>query len=285
MISAFCPGHITCFFHPVKTDSIFTTGSRGVGIKLSKGTNVIFEERLDNKIVITMNGKHSDCKIVELAIRNIISDEGFDVTVDNDFPIGQGFGMSASSAIAAALCACEYSGKDKKEAYKSAHIADIKGGGGLGDVSGIMCNSHFPVRKRAGIPPYGEVVDLNLKEMSISIAVLDNPLHTKDIIADFQLSEKLVDIGSRCVDSFIKNPSKDSLFHLSNKFSNSTGLETTKVNSAIRKVSKTGNAGMCMLGHSIFTDLDGDELSTLIDDALIIQCISANSMPKITHKG
>ncbi|MCQ2086156.1 MAG: hypothetical protein MJY54_01865 [archaeon] len=261
------------------------TGSRGVGIKLSKGTNVILEERSDNKIIITVDGRSSDCKIAELAVKNIISDKGFDITINNDFPIGQGFGMSASAAIAAALCACEYSGKDKKEAYKSAHIADIKGGGGLGDVSGIVCNSNFPVRKRAGIPPYGEVIDLNLKKTNISIAILGDPLHTRDIISDSKLSEKLIRIGSRCVDLFIKSPSKDSLFYLSNEFSSSTGLETVKISDAIRKVSKVGNAGMCMLGHSIFTDLGEDELNAIIDNASIIQCISSNSMPKITHKG
>jgi pantoate kinase len=56
MSKAFCPGHITCFFHPVRTDDVLTTGSRGAGIRLSKGAFVTLEERSDPKVEITMDG-------------------------------------------------------------------------------------------------------------------------------------------------------------------------------------------------------------------------------------
>ena len=57
MTSVFCPGHITCFFEPVRSNAIMETGSRGVGIKLSKGTTVTLEERSDDRLEVMMDGK------------------------------------------------------------------------------------------------------------------------------------------------------------------------------------------------------------------------------------
>ncbi len=56
MTSVFCPGHITCFFEPVRSNAIMETGSRGVGIKLSKGTTVTLEERSDDRLEVMMDG-------------------------------------------------------------------------------------------------------------------------------------------------------------------------------------------------------------------------------------
>ena len=94
MTFAFCPGHITCFFHPVRTDSVETTGSRGAGIRLSLGAHVTVEERSDSVVEITMDGRPSDAKVTRYVIGKVCPDRGFDVTIENDLPVGQGFGMS-----------------------------------------------------------------------------------------------------------------------------------------------------------------------------------------------
>ena len=280
---AFCPGHITCFFHPVRTGDMITTGSRGVGVKLAQGTYVTMEERSDDKLVITMDGESSECPVTEIAVRNL-SKRGFDIMIENDLPVGQGFGMSASGAIASALCAAEFEGRTEEEALISAHEADIIGGGGLGNVSAITGRCHFPVRAKAGLPPYGSVIDPGLKGMDLTVIVLDGPLRTGDTLSDPDVADRLSRYGSKCVDSFIDDPSKETLFSLSKDFSNDMCLETSLMKEAMSKLRKEGNAGMCMLGHSIFTDLRKENVIELLGDVKAFQCSSTDSMPRIIRR-
>lgn len=280
---AFCPGHITCFFHPVRTGDLITTGSRGVGIKLAQGTYVTMEERSDDRLVITMDGTSAECPVTELAVRGI-SDRGFDIIIENDLPVGQGFGMSASGAIASALCAAEFEERPEDDAFIAAHGADIRGGGGLGDVSAIMGRCHFPVRAKAGLPPYGRVIDPGLKGMDITVMVLDGPLDTGSTLSDPDVADKLARYGSECVDSFMDDPSEASLFSLSKRFSKDMGLETESMKDALSKLRTEGNAGMCMLGHSIFTDLKIGKVRELLGDVSAYQCSSTDSMPRIIRR-
>ncbi len=262
-----------------------TTGSRGVGIKLSKGATVTLEERTDGKIVTVMDGKEADCRITRMAVREIDPERGFDVVIDNDLPVGQGFGMSAAGSVAAALCACEFNGKGLQEAFEAAHRSEIMGGGGYGDVSGITGRSHFPVRSVAGLPPYGKVIDSGLR-MELSVAILGGPLDTGDTLADEKISARIQEMGSRFVTDFITLPSVDSLFNYSKEFSRSIGIETPEITSSLEELRKEGNAGMCMLGHSIFTDLSPDRTKEILGDGVeVIGCRSTDSMPLIIRKG
>ena len=275
MTSVFCPGHITCFFEPVKSNAIMETGSRGVGVKLSKGTTVTLEERTDDKIEITMDGEVCGCDITRAAIL-MSSSRGYDVTIENDLPVGQGFGMSASGAIAAAYCACIIEGKSLDTAFLNAHIAEVVGGGGLGDVSAITCKSHVPIRKEAGLPPEGETVDSGLKFDKLSIAVFGEPLSTGSVLNDKKTSDKLRKFGSSCVNEFIEKSSVDVLFDLSRRFSDEIGLETPVMKKALKKLPR---GAMCMLGHSIFTDAPIDVLEDMGLETY--ECSSTDSLPFI----
>lgn len=284
MITAFCPGHITCFFHPVRSYDPLSVGSRGVGIKLAKGTSVTIEERSDDRIVTIMDGQEADCPITRCAIWNVDPDRGYDVTIENDLPVGQGFGMSASGAIAAALCACENSGKDESLAYRAAHLAEIIGGGGLGDVSGIMGNAYVPIRTVAGLPPIGKVVNSGLN-INVTVAVLGDPLNTGDTLSNKETAKRIQDIGSESVTKFLAGPSVSALYSLSEYFSRSIGLETPAISDALSRLREEGHAGMCMLGHSIFTDLSPRRTREILgEDVLIESCRSTDAMPKITRR-
>lgn len=278
MTSVFCPGHITCFFEPVRSNAIMETGSRGVGIKLSKGTTVTLEERSDDRLDVMMDGKECRCDITRAAIL-MTSSRGFDVTIENDLPVGQGFGMSASGAIAAAYCACTFEDKPLDTAFLNAHIAEVVGGGGLGDVSALMCESHVPIRVEPGLPPEGEIRDSGLRFEKLSLAVLGGPLDTGTTLRDKATSKRIGDAGSKCVKEFIANPNIDSLFRLSRSFSKDVGLETP----ALRKVlSKIPNSGMCMLGHSVFSDCPKDVLEDM--GLEVYECSSVDSMPIICRE-
>ena len=284
MITAFCPGHITCFFHPVKSYDPMSAGSRGVGIKLSKGAKVTLSERSDREIITVMDGVESDCRITKTAIREIDPDGGYDVTIENGLPVGQGFGMSAAGAIAAALCACEITGRKKEDAFRAAHHAEIIGGGGYGDVSGIMRESNIPIRAVAGLPPLGKVIDSGLK-LTVSVAILGGPLNTGDTLSNEETLRRIQENGSRMVTAFIEKPSLKSLFAFSKEFSESIGIETPEISRALAGLRKEGNAGMCMLGHSIFTDLSPTATRRILGkDVRVIGCQSTSSMPRIIRK-
>ena len=284
MITAFCPGHITCFFHPVRSYDPMSAGSRGVGIRLSKGAKVTLRERDDNEIVTVMDGIESDCRITKLAIRDIDPEGGYDVTIENGLPVGQGFGMSAAGSVAAALCVCELKEKGMDDAFRAAHHAEIVGGGGLGDVSGITGHSNIPIRSVAGLPPLGKVINSGLK-MDVSVAILGGPLDTGETLANEDVSRRIQEVGSRLVTKFIEKPSLGSLFSFSKEFSESIGLETPEISRALSELRKEGNAGMCMLGHSVFTDLSPSAARRILGkDVRVIGCQSTSSMPKIIRK-
>ena len=284
MITAFCPGHITCFFHPVRSYDPMSVGSRGVGIRLSKGARVTLKERDDKEIVTVMDGVECDCNITKIAIRDIDPEGGYDVIIENGLPVGQGFGMSAAGAIAAALCACEIKGKKLDDAFRAAHHAEIVGGGGLGDVSGITGRFNIPIRSVAGLPPLGKVINSGLK-MDVSVAILGGPLNTGKTLANEEVSRKIQEVGSKMVTEFIEKPSLKSLFSFSKEFSESIGLETPEISQALSKLREEGDAGMCMLGHSVFTDISPSSTRKILGkDVKVIGCQSTSSMPRIIRK-
>ncbi|MBO4357116.1 MAG: pantothenate kinase [Candidatus Methanomethylophilaceae archaeon] len=285
MIAAFCPGHITCFFHPVRSYDPMQAGSRGVGIKLSKGAKVSLEERSDDKIITIMDGTECDCGITKAAIREIDRTRGYNVIIENDLPVGQGFGMSAAGSLAAALCACEAAGKGIEEAFGAAHRSEIAGGGGYGDVSGIRGRSHVPIRSIAGLPPFGKVINSGLRMKNVTVAVLGTPLNTGDTLSNKETVAKIQEYGSRMVTDFIERSSIELLFDYSKEFSEAIGLETQEMKKALSELRKEGNAGMCMLGHSIFTDLSVKKTKEILgDDVLITECHSVGSLPRIVRK-
>ena len=284
MTSVFSPGHITCFFHPVRTGDPETTGSRGAGLRLSLGTTVTIEERTDRRVNIVMDGRESDAPVTRRVLSMACPDRGFDVTIENELPVGQGFGMSASGAIAAAACACMISDIDIRQAYRLAHVAEVTEGGGLGDVAAIMSGFHQPVRIRPGLPPYGEVRGSGLRIPRLTLAVVGDKLSTAPVINDPDMQSRMCRIGSGMVDDYIRKPSLGRLFSLSREFSTSLGLESEGVRDALNEIAKVAPAGMCMLGHSVFTTLPEDEVREILGDVPVFSA-STSKLPSIIQTG
>ena len=284
MTGAFCPGHITCFFHPVRAGTPRETGSRGAGLRLSSGTRVFVEERSDSRVNVTIDGCESEARVSRELLSGLCPGTGFDITVENDLPVGQGFGMSASGAIALALSLCEITGRDPSEAFLHAHAAEIAGGGGLGDVAAISCCGHQPVRVRAGMPPYGEVIDTGIRFDRLTLVVTGTKLNTGSVINDPGTSRRLCEVGSSMVDSYVEDPSAERLFELSRRFSSSVGLESEDVKRALDAIAPHGPAGMCMLGHSIFTTLSEDEVKEILGEDAMTFAASTSDAPPFTRK-
>ncbi|MCL2786255.1 MAG: pantothenate kinase [Methanomassiliicoccaceae archaeon] len=282
MIKAFCPGHISCFFSPVRTADVMTTGSLGAGIRLDKGTFVTVEERSDRKLVITMDGVVVDARITERTIRSLSPDRGFDVTIENQLPVSQGMGMSAAGAIAAGLCVSLVEGMSEYDAYRAAHIAEVSLGGGLGDVAGIM-GGRQPIRVSAGIPPFGRTID-SMLSMNVTVAMTGPGRDTGTVLSDTCIMNKITEEGARCVSEYLNERTERSLYELSSRFSGSAGLETDNIRDALTILRKDHRASVCMLGGSIFTDASEDSVRSLLGDVEAISCSSSAEGPRIIHR-
>jgi len=266
MISAFCPAHITCFFEPVESTDILSRGSRGAGIRLSEGTRVSISENRSSRIEITMDSIPSEAPVTRKLLEMAAPGRGFDVIVDNCLPVGQGFGMSAAGAIAAALCVGEIEGFDDQEAYRFAHRAEVIMGGGLGDVSGIMGDTPQPVRVVPGLPPIGKVIGTGIDLGELSVVVLGSKVSTSNVLKDQSKYRSICEAGHLAVDEYMKAPSKSSLYSISNEFSSNAGLENNEVHKAINALKSMGiMSGMCMLGNSIFIDSRSKKIIDAID--------------------
>ena len=283
MTKAFCPGHITCFFSPAVSNDVFTSGSLGAGIRLDKGATVTLEERSDPRTEITMDGEACDAPVTRRVIEIMAPGRGFDVTVENELHVSQGFGMSAAGAVAAGLCISSVTGADEFDAYRAAHTAELQMGGGMGDVAGIM-GGRQPVRVKAGIPPFGRVVDTGI-ELKMSVAVLGPPLRTGSVLGDISTMSVIRQAGESCVKEYMNDHSEDSLYRTSSSFSEQIGLETADVKRALSLLREHDRASMCMLGNSIFTDAGKDVLQEILgNDAEATECVSSADGPRIIRK-
>ncbi len=285
MISAFCPGHITCFFQPVPSADPLRAGSRGAGIRINLGSTVRLRRCDGNGIKTRINGRPFDAKIIEDTIRYLEPEGGYEAEVCHDLPDSQGFGMSAADAVATALCICDMLGKSETEGYRAAHIADMENGGGRGDVAGLFLSCRQPTRVTAGIPPFGKVTDFGIGVDRLTLAVLGKPLVTGPILADRAKAARIGNAGSKAMERYIENPSMESLYGISNTFSIEAEIRTPEVESALEKLENEGLDGaMCMLGNSIFSTADENVLKKLLPDAYVVPCRATSEAARIIRR-
>ena len=110
MTSAFCPGHVSCVFQPVDSFDAMSTGSRGIGIGLSKGATATVVPRKDSVVNIRLDGVMESANVTRMVAQTMAPGVGFDIDIVNDLPVSQGFGMSAAGAIATAICIADLTG-------------------------------------------------------------------------------------------------------------------------------------------------------------------------------
>ncbi|MBR4226844.1 MAG: pantothenate kinase [Candidatus Methanomethylophilaceae archaeon] len=254
MTRAFCPGHVSCIFQPSRSPEIASTGSCGVGIRLGLGAHAKVLPR-SGRTAVCIDGAPSEAPVTRLAAEILAPGKGFLIEIENDIPVSQGFGMSAAGAVAAALCIADIEGRSREEAMMAAHEADIRGGGGMGDVAAIAGDVPVPVRRTPGMPPFGIVEDAGIELGRTSFIVLGPKMATGPVLSDPERFEAIRRAAASAMEGFLADPSPDSLYRFSNEFSERAGVEGPDVASAIAALRSRGHrAGMCMLGNSVFTD-------------------------------
>jgi pantoate kinase len=286
MIRAYCPAHVTCFFQPVRTDDVRTTGSRGAGIRLGLGAEARVSENRSVATDVTMDGHPAAAPVTRLLAERMAPGRGFDIVIGNMLPPGQGFGMSAAGAVAVALCLAEILGPEAGDPYAAAHAAEVLAGGGLGDVAGIMAETDQPVRLRPGLPPEGETVGTGVRFGELTLAVLGDGIDTGRLLSDPLRCGRIAAIGARAVDSYMASPSAARLFGLSEDFSAAAGLESPRVSAARAALAAEGIAsGMCMLGDSLFIDAGADRTAQVLDDAVLFVTGSSSAPAAVIRRG
>ena len=293
MTSAYCPAHITCFFKPSTSfHNILEKGSEGVGVRLRLGSTVhVYEAKGRTRIII--DGKEDDAKITRYVLEHMAPGRTFEVNVECSVPPGQGFGMSASGAVAAALCLAEITGKSRTEAFEAAHAADAICGGGLGDVSGLMHEGDVPIRIKAGLPPVGMVYDMKLSFEKMALVVMGDKLSTAGVLDNAAKFKAICNAGDAAMSDFRTNDImkddidevKESLFRISNKFSSRSHVRSPAVDGAIKILERNGiRSAMCMLGNSIFTDATEEEIGDTLGNGKIFLTSSTNEPAHIIRK-
>lgn len=281
MITAFSPGHVTCFFQPVSSLDPLSAGSRGAGIRINLGATVTVKSTSEEPVT-KIDGKTVEGKIVRGVVRALDPTREYDIDVKHDVPVGQGFGTSAADAVAAALCVCQITGKDIMDGYRTAHTVEIREGGGRGDVSGIMSRYLQPIRTVAGIPPFGRVMDSHIPIGNLTLFTVGPTLETKTILSDRDTISRIRKRGAVAIEDYMKKISLESLFKISNRFSEESGLRTKEIDSAIKVLKDAGHmAAMCMLGNSLFTTASEKTVKELIGDVWTKPCNATSEEAKI----
>lgn len=251
---AFCPGHITGFFEICRSQDIISTGSRGAGICLSLGatSKVTLERSARQKIEVFIGGRLSRAEVTREALKALIGNEPLHVEVRTtlDLPMRQGFGMSAAGSLSAALALADMMGLSRQSAFEAAHTAEVRCGGGLGDVSALH-RGGVTVRRKAGLPPRGEVVRIE-GAPEVVLAVVGRGLRTKTVLDDPEKVKAINASGSSKVDQLLAEPTLRRLMLLSSRFATETGLASRRVLEAMRAASAWGMSSMSMLGNSVF---------------------------------
>jgi len=264
---AFAPGHITGFFEPVyfKQD-MMRTGSRGAGVNISMGAISEVEIKNSEKQVfeINVNSKKIDFPTVKLALKFLLGETKIHVksNIRSDLAFGQGFGMSAASALSTTLAVSKLVDLPRDNALKASHFAEIQLKTGLGDVISSFFGG-LEIRKQAGLPPWG-VIEHIPAEGELVLCVIGKKVDTKNILNDEKLVSDISNYGKYCTKKILENPCIENFFNLSNFFTMKTNLANKKIRGVLDIVNKIGMGSMCMLGNSIFACGDSDKVARLL---------------------
>lgn len=259
---AFCPGHITGFFHVCEDEDPLRMGSRGAGICLTRGVltevDVSASSRMEFEVLI--NGRPQEDEVTRRVVE-LLLDEPTRVLVRSEvqLPISQGFGMSGAAALSTAYALSEALGTwTRDELIAAAHRAEVECRTGLGDVYPQSVGG-MDLRERPGAPPHG-IVHAERLDADVVLCVLGPPLNTKVILSNESVLRSVNAIGRRFVDLFIRSKDLETFFRLSYLFARQTVLAGTEVQAAILTAELYGKASMAMLGNSVFSIGDTERL-------------------------
>jgi pantoate kinase len=262
----FVPGHISGFFEVKYHPEPLKTGSRGVGIVLEDGVNtgVIINDSDGTQIKIFFEGVECRCRTTLSVVKSMLKDTcgAYNVEVHHfpKLPLAYGFGISGSGALGTALAlnhALELD-MDYNKLGQIAHIAEVRNNTGLGDVVSELSRG-LVIRSKEGAPGNAKIKSFPIEGYVVSF-IIGKPLLTKTVLSNVTKQHTINVVGKRCIQTFLKNSTSKSFLEQSKKFTLETGIAQSEVLRSIKNLEKAGvDAGMCMLGNSVFTLTDDPE--------------------------
>jgi len=268
--SAFCPGHVTCFFsiHDNHED-ILRRGSRGVGFCLSKGCRTRIEVIEGKEDRIVTHGQEDGSFSTEIQERviakyrdlGLAQEMSFKVESLLELPIGQGFGMSGAAALSTSLALSRIAGITRVKAVQIAHEVEVVTGGGLGDIA-AQDTGGIVVRKMEGARPYCDTQDLDIDVDKVWLLLKSEKLSTKEIITNTSFKHAISECGERAMDSFMEDLTVQGLCSASKKFALDSGLAGKA--GLLDWLNRMNSGSMVMLGRTLFT-FDPREMKAIED--------------------
>jgi pantoate kinase len=243
--TAFAPGHVTVFFAPVPDDDPAVAGSRGAGVALSEGVTVTVEPA--DERTVRLNGERTSLGAVEGVLESLSVTAAVDA--ETPLPLGAGFGVSGAAALATALAAASAFdlARTENRLVRTAHVADVEAGTGLGDVVGQF-RGGLPVRLEPGAPDHGRLDGLPERPRVEYVAFGD--LSTAEVLGgDLGPVQRA---GEAALTRLCETPTAEELFAAGRTFARESDLLASDVAAAVdAAVDAGGTATMAMLGRTV----------------------------------
>ena len=254
-VRSFAPGHVTGLFGRItEAADPRARGSIGAGIVLELGVRATARHQPDRgrRVRLTSDLDRALPISEEVAWRLLPATAGrLSVHLVHELPVGQGFGMSAAGATATALAVAGVFGARRARALEVAHLADLFGRGGLGGVAAIVGGGGLEVRRRAGLPPRGEVVHRPLDGV-ILLGVVGAAIPSPAALADPRVLADLRHAATG-LPATLARLTPERFWSASERFTDRAGLASTEVRRALRALRSRGCwAAQSMFGGSLF---------------------------------
>lgn len=266
---AFCPGHVTAFFHVVEDEDPLRMGSRGAGLCLQAGVTTEVEARPSSRLRVEarLEGQEGRADVTARAVELFLQ-EPMEVRLRAEaaLPISQGCGMSGAGVLSALLALNEALGRprSREEVVALAHRAEVEARTGLGDVYPQSLGG-LDIRETPGAPPFGRVHRVPV-EGEVVVCVIGPPLATRSILSNAMILQSVNGVGRRLTNRFLRRRDLETFFRLGWLFARQTVLATSAIQAAVLKASLHGVASMCMLGNAIFAMGDADALAEGLEE-------------------
>ena len=251
---AFAPGHVTGVFRPEASGrDPRSRGSVGAGVVLELGAwaEARFAPGPRTRLRVRGDGPGPWPISEEVARRLAPRETGtLSVRLSHELPVGQGFGMSAAGALATALAVGALSGRPRPESISVAHLADLFGGGGLGGVAAIL-GGGLEVRRRAGVPPFGEVLHRPFVPR-LWVGVLGKPIPSPSVLGN-PVALRRIARAAEGWERLLDRPTPERFLEESERFTDRAGLAAPRVRRAVKALRRCGAlASQAMFGASFF---------------------------------
>ena len=296
-----CGSHVTLIF-TINDDStnLDEQGSLGVGLCLDQGVEIIargIEGEFEINIKFIEGDGESELyqQVFKLLSKEIINIKNYnwDLAIKLKLPISQGFGMSASGAIAASMAIQRAIGEPHEEslrrAFSIAHRVERYFSTGLGDVTALAAGG-VERRTSPGSPFSGDLLTRGpgmsegwTKEIEVLLAwKKDSGKHTSSYIDDTVWKNSISKAGIKQMEQLMQKQWDKTrwseLLERSEIFADESGLLSdskrfellNQAKNVIEEVSSEFKPLLCMLGKSLVIvpkNIDNEEdleLSKLI---------------------